>query len=222
MVVGFLGTAGPRLLGAEPWCRFEILWHAAMALAVMTALALNRIAPADLLLGFWLFGVLASLAFRVLVGRRDVPPPGFPVALLGVAGDSDAAGRRQRLDAGGDIDPVAEHVAVLDDDVADIQSHAEHDPVVRRGGRIVAVHGVLNGDCATDRIDRACELREEAVARRFENSSVMRRDLGLDERRAHMPQTRQSPNLVRLHAAAVAHHVGGQNCGKTAFHGATL
>lgn len=86
MVVGFLGTAGPRLLGAEPWCRFEILWHAAMALAVMTALALNRIAPADLLLGFWLFGVLASLAFRVLVGRRDVPPPGFPVALLGVAG----------------------------------------------------------------------------------------------------------------------------------------
>lgn len=87
-VTGFLGTAAPRLLGAEPWCRFEILWHVAMAVAMMSCLALQRIPAADLMAGIWLLGVLKSLLFRVLVGRSELPPPGLPVAVLGLAGAS--------------------------------------------------------------------------------------------------------------------------------------
>lgn len=90
-VTGFLGTAGPRLLGTDPWCRFELLWHLAMALAVMACLATQAIGAADLLTGFWLIGVLTSLLFRLLVGRRDVPPPGLPIALLGVLGAAFSA-----------------------------------------------------------------------------------------------------------------------------------
>lgn len=91
MIAGFLGTAGPRLLGSDPWSRFEVLWHGTIAVVVMGSLALNRIAPADLFLGLWLSGVLVSLAFRVLVGRKDTPPPGFPVAVIGVLGAIVAA-----------------------------------------------------------------------------------------------------------------------------------
>ena len=85
-VAGFLGTAGPRLLGSDPWCRFEIILHVVMALVVMTSLAFNRIAMADLMTGFWLLGILKSLLFRVFVGRKDMPPPGLPLAVLGLTG----------------------------------------------------------------------------------------------------------------------------------------
>lgn len=86
LIVGFLGTAGPRLLGTRPFFRWEFLLHLALALAMMSALWLNRIALADLLTGFWLLGVLASLLGRFLFFRRDVPPPGIPLAVLGLAG----------------------------------------------------------------------------------------------------------------------------------------
>ncbi|MEP4076687.1 NnrS family protein [Haloferula sp.] len=85
-ITGFLGTAGPRLLGSDPWCRFEIILHALVALIVMISLAFNKIASADLFTGFWLLGVLKSLLFRVFVGRKDVPPPGLPLAMLGITG----------------------------------------------------------------------------------------------------------------------------------------
>ena len=85
-ITGFLGTAGPRLLGSDPWCRFEIILHTVVALIVMTSLTFNKIATADLFTGFWLLGILKSLLFRVFVGRKDVPPPGLPLAVLGITG----------------------------------------------------------------------------------------------------------------------------------------
>jgi hypothetical protein len=57
-----------------------------MALAVMVFLSLNKIATADLFTGFWLLGILKSMLFRVFVGRQDVPPPGLPLAFLGITG----------------------------------------------------------------------------------------------------------------------------------------
>jgi hypothetical protein len=45
---------------------------------------------------------------------------------------ADAAGLGERLEAGGDVDPIAENVAILDDDVAEIDAHAKLDPSFRR------------------------------------------------------------------------------------------
>lgn len=85
-ICGFLGTAGPRLLGSFPWSRFEVVLHALLALAIMGTLAAGRIAFADGLCGFWFTGILVSSLMRVLVGRTDVPPPGFPIAAIGILG----------------------------------------------------------------------------------------------------------------------------------------
>lgn len=90
LIVGFLGTAGPRLLGTRPFHRAEFLAHLALALAMMAALWLNRIALADVLTAVWLLGVLGSLLGRFLFFRRDVPPPGMPLAVLGLAGAATA------------------------------------------------------------------------------------------------------------------------------------
>lgn len=86
-ITGFIGTAGPRLLGTDPWCRFEILLHTFSALAVFVLLSLNKTQTADLFTGFWLLGLLKSLLFRVFT-RQDVPPPGLPLVLLGILGAS--------------------------------------------------------------------------------------------------------------------------------------
>lgn len=91
LVVGFLGTAGPRLLGSRPLCRWEFMLHLVLALAMMSALWLNRIALADLLTACWLTGVLASLLGRFLFLRSDTPPPGLPLAVLGLTGAIAAA-----------------------------------------------------------------------------------------------------------------------------------
>ncbi|GAA5481816.1 NnrS family protein [Haloferula sargassicola] len=85
-IVGFLGTAGPRLLGSFPWTTPEVVAHATTSGAIITLLMLGQVPAADTVTGFWLAGVLASLGVRFVFGRKDVPPPGFPIAVLGVVG----------------------------------------------------------------------------------------------------------------------------------------
>ena len=48
------------------------------------------------------------------------------------AGDHDAAGIRQRLQARRDIDAVSENVVAIENDVADIDADAEFDALVGR------------------------------------------------------------------------------------------
>lgn len=83
-IAGFLGTAGPRFLDAPPWRRWELIVHLTMALAMMVCLVFQRIIIADLLAGLWLLGLLASLLYRFFRERRDFPPPGLPMAALGL------------------------------------------------------------------------------------------------------------------------------------------
>src|SRR5262249_15004999 len=66
------------------------------------------------------------------------------------AAGADATWIGQRFEAGGDIDPVAEDVAILDDDVADIDAHAEFDALFRRDAEITYRHVALHFDRAPD------------------------------------------------------------------------
>ncbi len=84
LIVGFIGTAGPRLLEAGPWSPFELIWHYLMATAVLTALFFSEIGVTDFLAGFWFLGILGSMIARVLFDRNDYPPPGVSLAFLGL------------------------------------------------------------------------------------------------------------------------------------------
>ena len=90
-ITGFLGTAGPRLLGNRPWSVPEFFVLVALALSSMVFLALNKIAFADRLAGAWMLCVLGFLMARVFRGRNDIPPPGLPLAALGLAGGGISA-----------------------------------------------------------------------------------------------------------------------------------
>lgn len=81
-ILGFLGTAGPRLLDARPFAAIETYLLFALQLATAT-LHLNQKRN----LGDALF-LLTLVLFLVFVGRRarsrqDLPPPNFVLVLLG-------------------------------------------------------------------------------------------------------------------------------------------
>ncbi|MCP5559302.1 MAG: NnrS family protein [Verrucomicrobiaceae bacterium] len=82
-IIGFLGTAGPRMIGAEPLSKSEvrILWllHAAGVVACLQ----GHIATAGMLLGGALVMLLVLFAAR-FAKRKDMPPPGFVIAFMGL------------------------------------------------------------------------------------------------------------------------------------------
>src|SRR5207249_2462098 len=77
--------------------------------------------------------------------------------LLHPRGNADVARLSQGFETYCDIDPVAEDVAVLDDDVADIDADAQVDAPILRQRRIATGHHRLHLSRAAHRIDHARE-----------------------------------------------------------------
>ena len=61
----------------------------------------------------------------------------------------------QTFEPGGDVDAVAEDVAILDDDVTDIDAHAKFDAALYRHRGVSFDHPALQLDRTTHRIDDA-------------------------------------------------------------------
>jgi uncharacterized protein involved in response to NO len=88
-MVGFLGTAMPRMLSAPRLTGFEVCLLFALHAALIVAHTFARTAAGDILFLLLLGALVASLGLRLL-RRNDVPPPGF--VLVGLAFLCGAAG----------------------------------------------------------------------------------------------------------------------------------
>jgi uncharacterized protein involved in response to NO len=91
-VLGFSGTAFPRLTGNRSWfggefCALLLLW----ALTVASHAA-GRVAAGDAVFAALLLVLFVGLAGRWIFGHRDTPPPGFALAFAGILGAAIAAG----------------------------------------------------------------------------------------------------------------------------------
>jgi uncharacterized protein involved in response to NO len=84
-VVGFLGTAGPRMASAPRLTPLELLWlfilHQACAISHLTL----RTARGDGLFILLLASLLCCLLIRVIRFRQETPPPQMLLALTGLA-----------------------------------------------------------------------------------------------------------------------------------------
>lgn len=84
-IIGFLGTALPRLLGVPRLTLGETI---TFALMVSVAAVLNysgQIFWGESLFCLTLLALVGALGFRALKWRQDVPPPAFVLVLLGLA-----------------------------------------------------------------------------------------------------------------------------------------
>src|SRR5262249_51950994 len=95
--------------------------------------------------------------------------------------DADPARLGERLQARSDVDAIAKDVALLDDDVADIDAHAKLDAALRRHAGIANDHFALHLDGAALGVDDTGEFDEETVAGRLDDATAVLGDLGIAE-----------------------------------------
>jgi hypothetical protein len=133
------------------------------------------------------------------------------------AAHADAARVGERLQAGRDVDAVAEDVAVVDDDVADVDADAERDPALGRHAAVALLHAALYVHAAADGIDDARELDQEPVAHRLDDAPAVLGDLRIDQRAPVILEGREGAALVAAHQRRVADDVGGHDRGESSL-----
>jgi hypothetical protein len=108
---------------------------------------------------------------------------------------------------------------LLSDDIPEIDSHAEFDPVLRRAGGIGLGHSPLHLDRAANGINDARKLGEEAVAGVLYDPAAVLGDLWADQLPEMGLEPFVGPLLIHPHKARVSRHVGGQDRGEAASGG---
>ena len=99
---------------------------------------------------------------------------------VNIGRDAQAARLGKRLQPGGDIDAVAEQIAVFDDDIAEVDANAQaHAPVLGNVGVLRPLEA-LNFDGATHSLDSARKLGDDAVAGASEDPAAMALDHIID------------------------------------------
>jgi len=130
--------------------------------------------------------------------------------------DADAAGFGQRFEAGGDIDAIAENVALVGDDVAEIDADAEADAPVLCDLRLAVEHHPLDFDRAAHRVDDAGEFDQHAVAGGLDDAPSVLADFRIDQLAPVRLEAGERALLVGAHQPGIAGDVGGEDGGEPA------
>src|SRR5271165_21112 len=140
--------------------------------------------------------------------------------LLYARRNADTARLGQAFEPGGNIDAVAKDVAVLDDDIADIDADAELDAAVRWHRCIAFGQRCCLHLCrAAERVDDAGELDQKAIAGRLDDPALMVGNSRIDHLGAERLGPAERAFLVRSHQPRIPRHIGGEDCGETACDG---
>src|ERR1700722_15283977 len=115
--------------------------------------------------------IFEGLPAHIFEGRVDLSPD-LPV---GVVRQTYATRIGNIFQPCGDVDPIAEDVVVVDDDVADVNTDAKFDPLLLRRGGILLHQPALNLDGTAHRIDGTGEFDQHAVARGLDDAAPMGR-----------------------------------------------
>src|SRR6516165_10534419 len=135
------------------------------------------------------------------------------------AADADFSGLGQGFKAGGDIDTVAIEVALVEDDVAEIDADAKLDTPLDRHIGVAPSYRLLDLDGAPHRIDDAGELDEQPVAGRLDDAASVFLDLGIRQLSPDCLQRGERAFLIGTHQPRIAGDVGGEDRGEAASGG---
>ena len=144
--------------------------------------------------------VLQRVLADILEGRTDLSRRVFLHALR----HAYPARLGDPFEARRDVDAVAKDVAVLFDDVAEIDADPEIQPLIRAHVRIAPSHSLLHLDGAAHRIDDAGELGQQPVARRLDDPAAMLGDAGIEQFAAMAVKAGKGAFVVGAHQPTVA------------------
>ncbi len=91
-VIGFIGTAFPRLAGNRSWFGAELSLMLILWFSCAASHATGHVAAGDTAFCAMMVALFLGMAGRWLLGNRDTPPPGFILSLTGILGACAAAG----------------------------------------------------------------------------------------------------------------------------------
>src|SRR6266576_7122134 len=120
-----------------------------------------------------------------------------------LTGYANAAALSDAFKPGCHIDAVAKYIALILDDVADIDAEAEFDALVRWHGGISLDHGALDFHPTSHGVHRACELDQHPVASGFDDTAAVFSDARIDQLAAVRLERGESSHLIKPHQAAV-------------------
>ena len=90
-VIGFSGTAFPRLTGNRSWFRGEFVALLLLWLLTVASHAAGMVAAGDAAFCGLLAVLFLGMAGRWISGNKDTPPPGFVLAFAGILGAAVSA-----------------------------------------------------------------------------------------------------------------------------------
>jgi hypothetical protein len=152
-----------------------------------------------------------QVLFAVVGDENFELAPYLPVRILRQA---DAARWRNLLQSCRDVDAIAEHIALLDYNVSNIDADAELDAAVGRDVLVALCHSALHRYGAGDRLYYRRESKQQAVAGCLDDLSLMGGDKRFDQFLAVGFQGHQRTLLVRAHESRVADYISGDDRSK--------
>ena len=96
-VVGFVGTAFPRLTGNRHWFAGEFISLLGLWLLAVASHSLGHVTAGDAAFSAMLVALFAGMLGRWMRGNKDTPPPGFVLLLAGVVGGATSAGALSQI-----------------------------------------------------------------------------------------------------------------------------
>lgn len=109
------------------------------------------------------------------------------------------------------IHAVAVDVAVVDQDVAEVDADTEADPLVLLDLGLPLGQPLLDLHGADHRVGDARKLDQGTVAHQFDDPPVVRFDHRLEEALSQRLEARVSTRLILRHEPAVAYYIGRKN-----------
>lgn len=100
-VLGFLGTAFPRLTGNRSWFGGEFMALLVLWLLAVTSHAAGHVPAGDAAFSGMLAVLVLGMAGRWVFGNTDTPPPGFVLGMAGILGAAVSAWLLSRGGLGG-------------------------------------------------------------------------------------------------------------------------
>jgi hypothetical protein len=125
--------------------------------------------------------------------------------------DADLAWLGERLDPRRHVDAVAEHVALVDHDVAEVDADAKADALALRQIGVAIFHPLLHHDGAAHGIDDRGEFDQHAVAGGLENASAVLVDQRIDQLAPVALENAEGLFLIRTHHSRIADDIGAKD-----------